>query len=236
MNEEKSLTRAFGFNMNIESKGMQLSEKEAISLWREYNEGNNSVLERFIKGYHKMILYIVGKKLGGITRNYKDDCMQVGYIAVCKAVSTYDETKGLSLSNWINKRAYWDIVRFLNNNNLVHIPLDEVTNYYKEVSKSSDTSVLYEDRFIDMLDIDIADNEECAYSFEEDILRVEFCKEILEEARHILSDREYDCLVMYCIEGAKVRKIAKKYDLPEGMVHQILARVTRKIKREFSEV
>lgn len=234
MEDNKVVERAYGFSMEVASRGMKIFEKDAILLWREYKQGDESALEKLIKGYHKMVQSVVHVRFWRLTECCKDDCMQVGYIAICKAVDSYDESKGSTLSSWVYSRITWDVIRFVQTNTVVHIPLEEVSSYYKHELDFDDTEGLYANRFINILDIDeVEDTEysdEYTYCMEEGVIDNLVNSGLFKEIRNILTDRQWNCLVKYYVGNLSLREIADVYGLCEGRIRQIISKAIIRLR------
>jgi RNA polymerase sporulation-specific sigma factor len=132
-----------------------------------------------------------------------DDLMQISSYAMIKAITTYDETKGVKLQTWVHTHI---------NNEI----LSEIRKFNKDVKATSltapeDDSVEYE-----------LTCYEAGYDQIEDSM---FAKSL----KQVLTEREFQVLWAFAVEGKSQTEIAPTIGVQQPQIYRILKNIRKKV-------
>jgi RNA polymerase sporulation-specific sigma factor len=137
-----------------------------------------------------------------------DDLVQISSYAMFKAITTYDESRKVKLQTWVHTHI---------NNEI----LSEVRKFNKNVKATSITTP--ED---DNTEFDIESYENGYDQVEDGILAGNI--------KSILTEREYQVLWMFAVEGMSQTDIAPTIGVQQPQVYRILKNIRKKVE-EFCQ-
>lgn len=69
--------------------------------------------QKLVKDNHRLVRYVMHKKFSYIPNNEYDDCLQCGYMALCKAAIRFDSEFGAEFASYAIPAIYREIFRYL---------------------------------------------------------------------------------------------------------------------------
>ena len=174
------------------------------------------------------------------TRNV-DDLLQEGYIGLLRACNKYDSTRGTAFSTFAWSYIYGHMLRFCNQDKLIHIPiykLKEIKDYYIKTTNELDYIMDDELEVIknmnEIIDItEVIEDDALIYNQ----FNIEFYdkynfNDVFDITKDILSDREYNIVTEYVLDDdSTLESIGKKYGLTKERIRQIIARSFFKLRQ-----
>lgn len=169
-----------------------------------------------------------------------NDLIQEGYISLFNACKNYDENKG-KFSTYAYFCIYGGMRRFYDDKNIIHIPnykLMDFFNYIKDENSYNEEfesikALLDITQIADIYEIDdIYENQVQYEVFTEEYYNSTSFTDVWDIAKHILSERDFNIVYDYIIEGDNTLKsLGKKYKLSFERISQIVRKSLHKLSK-----
>ena len=132
-------------NYKVEISGINtnnlkvLTKEEMFSLFKKYQDGDESAKDKLIEGNLKLVLSIVRK----LSRNKEDmsDLFQIGCVGLVKAVINFDLKHNVLFSTYAVPMISGEIKRYIRDNNSLRISRSIKENAYKILSFTEEYNI-----------------------------------------------------------------------------------------------
>ena len=155
--------------------------------------------------------------------------------------TNYDSTRGTAFSTFAWSYIYGHMLRFCNQDKLIHIPiykLKEIKDYYIKTTNELDYIMDDELELIknmnEIIDItEVIEDDELIYNqFDIEFYDKYNFNDVFDITKDILSDREYNIVTEYVLDDdSTLESIGKKYGLTRERIRQIIARSFFKLRQ-----
>ena len=189
----------------------------------------------------RLVPYIYIKYKSKLRTRNVDDLLQEGYIGLLRACNKYDSTRGTAFSTFAWSYIYGHMLRFCNQDKLIHIPiykLKEIKDYYIKTTNELDYIMDDELEVIknmnEIIDItEVIEDDALIYNqFDIEFYDKYNFNDVFDITKDILSDREYNIVTEYVLDDdSTLESIGKKYGLTKERIRQIIARSFFKLRQ-----
>lgn len=201
----------------------------------------SSDIEKLCLDNMRLVPYIYNRYKAKLKTRNVDDLLQEGYIGLLKACTNYDSTRGTAFSTFAWSYIYGHMLRFCNQDKLIHIPiykLKEIKDYYIKTTNELDYIMDDELELIknmnEIIDItEVIEDDELIYNqFDIEFYDKYNFNDVFDITKDILSDREYNIVTEYVLDDdSTLESIGKKYGLTRERIRQIIARSFFKLRQ-----
>lgn len=201
----------------------------------------SSDIEKLCLDNMRLVPYIYKKYKSKLRTRNVDDLLQEGYIGLLRACTKYDSTRGTAFSTFAWSYIYGHMLRFCNQDKLIHIPiykLKEIKDYYIKTTNELDYIMDDELEVIknmnEIIDItEVIEDDELIYNqFDIEFYDKYNFNDVFDITKDILSDREYNIVTEYVLDDdSTLESIGKKYGLTKERIRQIIARSFFKLRQ-----
>lgn len=200
----------------------------------------SSDIEKLCLDNMGLVPYIYKKYKSKLRTRNVDDLLQEGYIGLLKACTKYDSTRGTAFSTFAWSYIYGHMLRFCNQDKLIHIPiykLEEINNY---IRNNNDEFIIDEfelirnmNEIIDITEVIEIEDDNLRYNqFDMEFYDKYNFNDVFDITKNILSDREYNIVTEYVLDDdSTLESIGKKYGLTKERIRQIIARSFFKLRQ-----
>lgn len=194
------------------------SEKEAECLFKMQN-GDKNARDLLIKHNLRLVAHIVKKYQGA---EDSEDLISVGTIGLIKAINTFKQNKGTSLSTYTSRCIENEILMLLRSNK----------KYKNTVSLNDKVGIDKDGNELTLIDLLFDSDDSVIEKVEKSVLKSKFLK-ILKEK---LTDREYKVIVLrYGLKGNSPlaqREVANFLKISRSYISRIEKKAIEKLRSE----
>lgn len=187
-----------------------------IELIKKAKNGDNEAIEKLLNEHKQLVNFVTRKYF--LVGGDNDDLLQEGMIALCKAINSYDETKGVSFATYAKT-----------------VIENTIINAIK--SDASNKNILLNNSYGLTNQGQITNNSEDDFGYtiasdsltpESQVISTEQTKDIVKQIKDCLSDYELKILKYY-LKGLSYTQIATELGVSSKSVDNALNRIKNKL-------
>lgn len=187
-----------------------------IELIKKAKNGDNEAIEKLLNEHKQLVNFVTRKYF--LVGGDNDDLLQEGMIALCKAINSYDETKGVSFATYAKT-----------------VIENTIINAIK--SDASNKNILLNNSYGLTNQGQITNNNEDDFGYtiasdsltpESQVISTEQTKDIVKQIKDCLSDYELKILKFY-LKGLSYTQIATELGVSSKSVDNALNRIKNKL-------
>lgn len=187
-----------------------------IELIKKAKNGDNEAIEKLLNEHKQLVNFVTRKYF--LVGGDNDDLLQEGMIALCKAINSYDETKGVSFATYAKTVIEHTIINAIksdaSNKNILLNNSYGLTNQGQITNNSEDD-----------FGYTIASD---SLTPESQVISTEQTKDIVKQIKDCLSDYELKILKFY-LKGLSYTQIATELGVSSKSVDNALNRIKNKL-------
>ena len=200
----------------------------------------SSDIEKLCLDNMRLVPYIYKKYKSKLRTRNVDDLLQEGYIGLLRACTNYDSTRGTAFSTFAWSYIYGHMLRFCNQDKLIHIPIYKLEEIHNYIRTNNDEFIIDEfelirnmNEIIDITEVIEIEDDNLRYNqFDMEFYDKYNFNDVFDITKDILSDREYNIVTEYVLDDdSTLESIGKKYGLTKERIRQIIARSFFKLRQ-----